>query len=105
MVNFKQKYVHCIKFKKLCKNLAKVHINLLQHIEIQCSRVLNRLFELKEELRKYLQANNNTVFALCFKDEKWLLRIAYIAGIFLSADKSLKDPGKNVLTLKVLNEA
>jgi hypothetical protein len=45
-------------FKKLCENLDKEHINLLQHIEIRWlskGRVLNRVFELKGELQEYFQ--------------------------------------------------
>ena len=59
-------------FRRLCENLDTEHINLLQHTEIRWlsrGRVLDRMFELKDELHKYLQETNKQDFAKFFEDE------------------------------------
>ena len=62
MVNFiRQRSVHSRMFKRLCENLDKEHINLFLHTDIwwlSRRRVLNRMFELKDELQEYFQENN-----------------------------------------------
>ncbi|XP_055510562.1 zinc finger BED domain-containing protein 5-like [Leucoraja erinacea] len=84
MVNFiKQRPVHSRMFKKLRENLDK-------------DKVLNRVFQLNDELQEYFQGNNKPDFAKCFEDEKWLQRLAYMADMFHhlnQLNKSLQGPG------------
>ena len=105
MVNFiKQRPVHSRMFRRLCENLDTEHINLLQHTEIRWlsrGRVLDRMFELKDELHKYLQETNQQDFAKCFEDEHWLQKLSYLADIFYhmnQLNKSLQGPRENILT-------
>ena len=87
MVNYKQRPVHSRMFKRWCGNLGKEHINLLLHTEIRWlsrGRVLNRVFDLKDELQEYFQENKKQDFAKCFEDEKWSQKLAYLADIFIT---------------------
>ncbi|XP_021941809.1 zinc finger BED domain-containing protein 5-like isoform X2 [Zootermopsis nevadensis] len=64
-------------------------------------RVLNRVFELKDELQEYFQESNKQDFAKYIEDEKWLQRLAYLANILHHTNqlnKSLQGPGENMLT-------
>jgi hypothetical protein len=56
--------------------------------------------KLKGELQDYFQENNRPDFAMCFEDEEWLKKLAYLADIFLRMDQLNKclQGGKNVLT-------
>ena len=100
----KQRSVHSRIFTRLRENLNKEHINLLLHTEIRWlsrGRVLNRGFDLKDELQKYFQENNKKNFAKCFEDEKWLQRLIYLAYIFHhmnQLNKSLRGPRENVVS-------
>jgi hypothetical protein len=79
MVNFiKQRTIYSRMFKKLCENLEKQHINLLQNTEI---RWLSRMLELKE-LQDYFQENSRPDFAKCFEDEEWPKKLSYLTDIF-----------------------
>ena len=91
-------------FRRFCENLDTEHINLLQHTEIRWlsrGRVLDRMFELKDELHKYLQETNKQNLAKCFEDEHWLQKLSYLADIFYhmnQLNKSLQGPRENILT-------
>jgi hypothetical protein len=91
-------------FKKQCENLVKEHINPQLHTEIQwlgTGRVLNMVFELKDELQDYFQENSTLDSANYFEDEEWLEKLAYLADIFHHMNqlkKSLQGSGENVLT-------
>ncbi len=105
MVNFiKQKPGHCTMFKKLCESFDKECVNLLLHTEIRwLSRglLLDRLYQLQNELIEYFHDNNRQEFAECFEDEDWLLKLMYLADIFYHINqlsKSMQDPGENILT-------
>ena len=78
MVNFiKEKSLHLRMFKRVCKNLDEEHMNLFLHAKIWwLSRggVINMVFELIDELQKYLQETNKQDFAKCFEVEHWLHR-------------------------------
>ncbi|GBM60584.1 Zinc finger BED domain-containing protein 5 [Araneus ventricosus] len=71
-------------FKILCDDLGSLHTSLLFHPEIRClsrGKCLIRLFELRNEVGIFLRDNN---FALGEKlyDERWLMKLAYLADIF-----------------------
>jgi hypothetical protein len=58
------------------------------------------VFELKRELKDYLQENGRPDFAKCFEDE-WLEKRIYFADMFhhmTQLNKSLQGPGENILT-------
>ena len=104
MVNFiKQKPFHFRMFERLCENLDKVHINLMLRTKIRWlsrRRVLNRVFELKDELQKYFHETIKEDFANCSEDEHWMQRLSYLADIFHHMNqlkKSLQGLSENIL--------
>ncbi|GBN83817.1 Zinc finger BED domain-containing protein 5 [Araneus ventricosus] len=71
-------------FKILCDDMGSMHTSLLLHTEIRWlsrGKSLIRLFELRNEVGIFLRDNN---FALGEKlcDERWLMKLAYLADIF-----------------------
>ncbi|GBN69178.1 Zinc finger BED domain-containing protein 5 [Araneus ventricosus] len=71
-------------FKILCDDMGSLHTSLLLHTEIRWlarGKSLIRLFEVRNEVGIFLRDNN---FALGEKlcDERWLMKLAYLADIF-----------------------
>jgi len=71
-------------FKMLCEDMVSLHTFLLLHTEVRWlsrGKTLTRLFEMKPEVRIFLIDED---FALGDRlcDERWLMKLAYLAGIF-----------------------
>ena len=72
-------------FANLCHSLGSEHDALLFHCEtrwLSRGKVHARVFELKEEMRQFLQQESQTDLADQFGDESFLLKIAYMADMF-----------------------
>nr|XP_034838509.1 zinc finger BED domain-containing protein 5-like [Maniola hyperantus] len=75
-------------FKKTCEDMKSQHQSLLLHTEVRWlsrGRVLNRLYELRDELKVFLQTLPSPASASyleLLRDERWLMRLAYLADIF-----------------------
>ena len=72
-------------FANLCHSLGSEHDALLFHCEtrwLSRGKVLARVFELKEEMRQFLQQESQTDLADQFGDECFLLKMAYMADMF-----------------------
>jgi len=84
-VNFiKAKPLNSRLFANLCGESESDHIKLLLHTEVRWlsrGRFLERLFELREEVGKFLSDHDSTLGDL-FSDSVWLSQLAYLTDIF-----------------------
>ena len=72
-------------FANLCHSLGSEHDALLFHCEtrwLSRGKILARLFELKEEMRQFLQQESQAELANQFGDVSFLLKMAYMADMF-----------------------
>ena len=72
-------------FQQLCQELGADHDALLLHCEtrwLSRGNVLERVFRLKEEMRQFLEQENQTALADLFGQEDFLLKLAYMSDIF-----------------------
>lgn len=89
-------------FKNLCEEVGALHDHLLFHTEVRClsrGNVLSRLFGLKSEILLFL-LDSTTELSTFFSNEKWLVKLAYLADIFSHLNilnLSLRGPDKNML--------
>lgn len=71
-------------FKILCEEMGSKHTSLLLHTEVRWlsrGRVLNRLFELRDEVRMF-SFDEPLEEMQRFQDKEWLQRLAYLADVF-----------------------
>ena len=81
--------------------IVTYYIIMLLHIMLLYCYIYNRVFELRDELHKYVQETNKHDFAICLEDDHWLQRLSYFADIFHDIDrlnKSLQDTSNIILT-------
>lgn len=72
-------------FKKLCTDLNAEHEVLLFHTEVRWlskGTMLQRLFELKDELKEFLQMTNKMDMLAQIEDTQFQTRLAYLVDIF-----------------------
>jgi hypothetical protein len=71
MVSFiEQRPLKSCMFAKLCENMQKDHVTLLEHTEVRWlsrGKVLTRVFELREELLLFFKDNNKASFMTFLK--------------------------------------
>lgn len=102
VVNFvKSRPLQSRLLENLCDEMGSLHKHLLFHTEVRWlsrGNVLSRLFELKSEMLLFL-SDSKPEFSSYFSDEKWLVKLAYLADIFShlnSLNSSLQGPDKTV---------
>lgn len=88
-------------FRELCKDLDSEHQLLLFYTKVRWlskGNVLNRVFELREELKMFLDMQDKeTIF---FNDPLWEPRLAYLTDIFDQLNKlNLKLQGKDTTVI------
>ena len=88
-------------FKELCKDLDSEHQVLLFYTKVRWlskGNVLNRVFELRHELKMFLDMQEKE--SIFFSDPLWEPRLAYLADIFDQLNKlNLKLQGKNTTVI------
>jgi len=102
IVNFiKSRALNSRLFSILCEEMGSTHTKLLLHTEVRWlsrGRVLNRLYELREEVFTFL-INNKSHLANNFKDQQWLAKLAFLSDIFQLINElnlSLQEPSKTI---------
>jgi hypothetical protein len=91
-------------FAVLCEEMQADHKPLLLHSEVRWLskvKVLERLVEQKEEVRKFLQDSGSPLYQHLL-DGKWLALLSYLSDIFdklNGPNSSLQDPNATVFQL------
>ena len=71
-------------FAELCVFLESEHAQLLYHCEVRWlskGRVLTRLFELRQEVKQFLESKNHE-YASFYSNEDHLAKLAYLADVY-----------------------
>ncbi|XP_068208551.1 zinc finger BED domain-containing protein 5-like [Palaemon carinicauda] len=91
MVNFiKSRPLKKRVFQKMCQEMGAVHISLILHTDIRWlsrGRVLNRVLELKEELKTFFQEEGHDIFKKLLENSTWCLKLSYLADIFMKLNE------------------
>ena len=94
-------------FEQICEDMDAEHKCLLLHTEVRwlsCGKSLNRVFELREPLQRFLLEKNSDL-ANKFSDEKWVLKFAYLCDIFnLLNELNLSLQGKMTTVFKLADK-
>ncbi|XP_064095674.1 zinc finger BED domain-containing protein 5-like [Macrobrachium nipponense] len=94
-------------FKQLCKDLDSEHQLLLFYTKVRWlskGNVLNRVFELTEELKMFLDMQDKE--PIFFNDPLWEPRLAYLADMFDQLNKlNLKLQGKDTTGIPFVDTA
>lgn len=105
IVNYiKNRAVNSRLFSTLCKEMGSLHKVLLYHTEIRWlsrGKVLNRIIELKDELRLFLLDKNPDLASL-FNNQKWMCLLFYLADFFDKVNQlnlSLQGKYTNIIVL------
>ena len=73
------------RFKELCKDMNATHETLLFHTAmcwLSKGNVLNHVFEMKDEIKLFLEFKNKDEILSYFYDDNWITSLAYLADIF-----------------------
>lgn len=104
MVNYiKSRPLKCRVFKNLCTAMDSEHTQLLLHTEVRWlsrGRVLNRFYELKEELLTFFTCEGSE-YADLLSDDSWCTKLAFLADIFQKLyviNKDMQGKCENLLT-------
>ncbi|XP_076031971.1 zinc finger BED domain-containing protein 5-like [Oratosquilla oratoria] len=77
-------------FKELCKDINADHEVLLFYTAVRWlskGNVINRVFEMKDEIKLFLESQGRKDLVVHFEDEAWNKRVAYLADIFDQLNK------------------
>lgn len=90
-------------FKKFCDKMESEHKNLLLHTKIwwSSSLVLTRYFELRNEVKLFLEKYTKTNLCEWFHNKNWLVKLAYLSGIFIKLNETTWiNKGKKLQSFK-----
>ncbi|XP_068212637.1 zinc finger BED domain-containing protein 5-like [Palaemon carinicauda] len=104
IVNYiKTKALNTRLFKELCKDMHADHEVLLFYTAVRWlskGNVINRVFEMKDEIKLFLETQERKDLVVHFEDEAWNKRVAYLADIFDQLNKlNLKLQGRETHVL------
>ncbi|XP_068234222.1 zinc finger BED domain-containing protein 5-like [Palaemon carinicauda] len=104
IVNYiKTKALNTRLFKELCKDMNADHEVLLFYTAVRWlskENVINRVFEMKDEIKLFLETQERKDLVVHFEDEAWNKRVAYLADIFDQLNKlNLKLQGRETHVL------
>ena len=71
-------------FEQLCSNMDSQHKRLLLHTEVRWlskGKVLNRVYEFRQELLKFFEEMKQNHFCELLRCESWISKLAYLADI------------------------
>ena len=108
------KFVHYVKgsalnsrlLKEFCKDISSDHEILLFHCAVRWlskGNVVGRVFELREELKEFLQLQEQKLFVAALNDEECSKRLTYLSDVFEHLNKlnlKLQGPELNFVTFK-----
>lgn len=92
-------------FAKLCEDMEAAYTSLLYYCEVRWisrAKVIQRVFELKEEIAIFLEKNHNED-ANMFRGDNFIIKLTYLVEIFgkLSVlNKSMQGPQMHLLIQK-----
>ena len=69
-------------YKELCKYMNTDHEVLLFYTSVCClskGRVINRVFQMKDEIKLFLENQERKDLVVHFEDEAWNTRLAHLA--------------------------
>ena len=85
-------------FKELCKDMHADHKVLLFYTAVRWlskGNVVNRVFEMKDEIKLFLEVQEKRDLVAHFEDVAWIKRVAYLADVFDKLNKlNLKLQGR-----------
>ena len=90
-------------FKQFCKEMDRDHETLLHYIAVRWlskGNVVTRFFELRTEIKLFLEMIEKDAFVDFFKYETWLQGLAYLADITEQLNEfnlRLQGPDTNIL--------
>ena len=93
-------------FRQLCKEINADHETLLYYTAVRWlskGNVIGRFFELRSEIKQFLEIEKKATFLKFSSDESWLRGLAYLADIFEQLNKinlRLQGPNTNILQFK-----
>ncbi|XP_068246552.1 zinc finger BED domain-containing protein 5-like [Palaemon carinicauda] len=104
IVNYiKTKALNTRLFKELCKDMNADHEVLLFYTAVRWlskGNVINRVLEMKDEIKLFLETQERKDLVVHFEDEAWNKRVAYLADIFDQLNKlNLKLQGRETHVL------
>ena len=77
-------------FKELCKDMNADHEVLFFYTAVHWlskGNVINCVFEMKDEIKLFLEIQERKDLVVHFEDEAWNKRVAYLADIFDQLNK------------------
>ncbi len=87
-----------------CDGMGSEHTELLLYTEVHWlsrGKVLNRLFELQNEVCCFL-SDNASLLATLFEDNNWIAQLTYLADIFTKLNElNLSLQGRDTTILKL----
>ena len=90
-------------FSQLCMDMESEHKKLLYYSKVRwlsTGNVVGRVFELRKELEIFLQRQRKQELEARFRDELWVLRLAYLVDIFDQLNRlnlKLQGNGKTII--------
>lgn len=108
IINFiKSRPLNARLFRSLCEHMGAEHTQLLLHTEVRWlsrGKILNRLFELRSEVRTFLRDHGSPHVTL-FEDMHWLAKLSYLADIFSKLNElNVSLQGKDTIVLNLYDK-